>query len=79
MKTYKGKEYLPKNVDGKMIELTDAECEHIIAMNTEFENIKSAELQIQTHKKNANKKLLDLGLTQDEITALIGYSLPEEE
>ena len=29
--------------------------------------------------KSANDKLLALGLTQDEITALIGYSIPEEE
>ena len=78
--TYKGTDYLPKNVNGELVELTDAECQEII----DFENgerkayIERIE-QSKTDAKNGNKKLLDLGLTQAEATALTGYTPPEEE
>ena len=77
--TYKGVDYLPKNVNGELVELTDAECQEII----DFENgerkayIERVE-QAKTDAKNGNKKLLDLGLTQAEATALTGYTPPEE-
>ena len=41
-----------------------------------LEDIKKADLD---NKISGNKKLLDLGLTQAEATALTGYKPPEEE
>jgi hypothetical protein len=37
------------------------------------------EEQIKADRLNGNQKLLDLGLTQAEATALTGYTPPEEE
>jgi hypothetical protein len=34
--------------------------------------------QKATDSKNANDKLIGLGLTQDEVTAITGYKPPEE-
>ena len=34
--------------------------------------------QKATDAKNANDKLIGLGLTQDEVTAITGYKPPEE-
>ncbi len=42
----------------------------------ELETAKQAET---TNKANGNQKLLDLGLTQAEATALTGYTPPVEE
>ena len=39
---------------------------------------KEKETLKETDAKNGNKKLLDLGLTQDEVTAMTGYKPPEE-
>ena len=41
--------------------------------------IKAAAAQKETDAANGNKKLLDLGLTQAEATALTGYKPPEDE
>ena len=38
MKTYKGVEYAPKNIDGVMIELTDVECEAQLQKTTTWNN-----------------------------------------
>jgi len=35
--------------------------------------------QIEADKASGNQKLLDLGLTQAEVTALTGYTPPSEE
>lgn len=55
MKTYKGVEYAPKNVDGVMIELTDAECEaqlqKTIAWNNNSVNRKLAEIKAIRNEK----------------------------
>ena len=44
------------------------------------QTVKRKEIQTQkaTDAKNGNKKLLDLGLTQAEATAITGYTPPEE-
>lgn len=44
-------------------------------LETAYTNEKNA---IATDKANGNQKLLDLGLTQAEATALTGYSPPTE-
>lgn len=47
---------------------------------TELQTAKdNAETQKATDKANGNQKLLDLGLTQAEATALTGYTPPVEE
>ena len=48
----------------------------IAELDTADETAKQAEA---TDKANGNQKLLDLGLTQAEATALTGYTPPEEE
>ena len=45
----------------------------------ETEQRKKDEIQFELDQKTGNKKLLDLGLTQAEATALTGYTPPEEE
>ena len=44
------------------------------AVNTKTTELENAEVN---HKASGNQKLLDLGLTQEEATALTGYK-PEE-
>ena len=49
---------------------TEQECiDGLAALQTEYDN---AQTKKATDKANANKKLKDLGLTDDEIKALIG-------
>ena len=45
------------------------------AVNTKTTELENAEVN---HKANGNQKLLDLGLTQAEATALTGYTPPAE-
>ena len=46
------------------------------AVNTKATELENAEVN---HKANGNQKLLDLGLTQAEATALTGYTPPSED
>jgi hypothetical protein len=50
-------------------EITQAEQDIIIG-----NNVKDEEQAKATNKANGNQKLLDLGLTQAEATALTGYT-----
>jgi len=45
------------------------------AVNTKATELKNVEVN---HKANGNQKLLDLGLSQAEATALTGYTPPVE-
>jgi hypothetical protein len=72
-----------KIINGNRLEMTTDE---ISKLNTDRENVtaemkvyKDAEIKKISDKKTGNKKLLDLGLTQDEATALTGYAPPVEE
>tara|TARA_R100000479_G_C6266360_1_gene157855 strand:- start:232 stop:465 length:234 start_codon:yes stop_codon:yes gene_type:complete len=69
----------PENPDGVLVDLTKEE----IDANKEFlenETQKQNNLnQKEIDAKNGNQKLLDMGLTQAEATALTGYKPPEEE
>ena len=65
-----------KLLDGKRIKLTDEEEKLLEADAKEFAKINDAhkkiEEQTKKHKESATTKLKNLGLTDDEITALIG-------
>ena len=47
----------------------------ILAVNTKATELENAEID---NKASGNQKLLDLGLTQAEATALTGYTPPAE-
>ena len=59
--------------DNKSFNFTFADVE---TKANELENEKQADA---TNKANGNQKLLDLGLTQAEATALTGYTPPSED
>lgn len=54
--TYKGVDYSPKNINGELIELTDAECEVLLQQTTEWNN-GSANRKIAEIRKIRNQKL----------------------
>jgi len=59
---------------------TEISVADIQAKITEMETAEAnAETQKATDKANGNQKLLDLGLTQAEATALTGYTPPVAE
>ena len=70
--------------------LRDMTAEEVNAFNTQKEidianetakkqAIETAKQADATNKANGNQKLLDLGLTQAEATALTGYTPPSED
>ncbi len=73
----------PDNPNGIIEDLTAeevSELETIKANNEAEETAKAnAETQKATDQANGNQKLLDLGLTQAEATALTGYTPPVAE
>ena len=72
-----------KIVNGKTIEMTAEEVSALekdrANVNAEIKVLKDAAVKKVADQKTGNKKLLDLGLTQDEATALTGYAPPVEE
>ena len=61
------------------LDTTPISEEDIQAKITELNTAEAnAETQKATDKANGNQKLLDLGLTQAEATALTGYTPPSE-
>jgi hypothetical protein len=74
---------MKKLVNGELIDMT---AEEIAERNADYEKSKEKDAQIladkqakETAKVSGNQKLLDLGLTQAEATALTGYTPPVEE
>ena len=72
-----------ENPQGVEVEMT---AEEILALEAkqnasaqEDQAIETAKQADATNKANGNQKLLDLGLTQAEATALTGYTPPVEE
>ena len=69
-----------KQVNGIKIELTAEEITALetaqttaqTEMNTEKQELKDAEANAVTKKASGKQKLLDLGLTEEEVKALIG-------
>ena len=73
----------PENPNGLEVELTADEVSQVQAQDVKVAEKDETELaeknQNETDKVNGNQKLLDLGLTQAEATALTGYAPPIEE
>ena len=68
------------------IQEVDLTAEEIAQRETDIANAEAEKQAIETakqadatNKANGNQKLLDLGLTQAEATALTGYTPPVEE
>ena len=63
--------------NGVEVPLTEEQVNNVNAITTEIENQKIAEAEELAQKKtdaqSGNQKLLDLGLTQAEATALTGF------
>ena len=72
--------YNPENPNGLEVELTAEEIsqrETDIAKSKEEEiAFENARTEKETAQASGNQKLLDLGLTQAEATALTGYTPP---
>jgi len=73
----------PENPNGVLVDMT---AEEIAERQTEEANWETKKQELETakqadatNKANGNQKLLDLGLTQAEATALTGYTPPVEE
>ena len=75
--------YNPENPNGLEVELTAEEIsqrETDIAKSKEEEiAFENARTEKETAQASGNQKLLDLGLTQAEATALTGYTPPVAE
>ena len=73
---------MKKLVNGEVIEITAEEIAERETFVANEEAKKTAEDNVKTAKATAqasgNQKLLDLGLTQAEATALTGYTPPTE-
>ena len=67
-----------QEVDLTAEEITKAETDAQNAL-AEKQAIETARQAEETNKANGNQKLLDLGLTQAEATALTGYTPPVAE
>ena len=68
------------NTDGSDMETNPITWSNVEAENTLLETAKAEKEQADaTNKANGNQKLLDLGLTQAEATALTGYTPPVAE
>ena len=74
---------MKKIVNGVLMDMTDTEISELEAdrtkVNAELKVILDAEEKKVADQKSGNKQLLDLGLTQDEATALTGYAPPVEK
>ena len=73
----------PENPNGILVDLTAEEIAQrdidIAKEQTERQAEETAKQADATNKANGNQKLLDLGLTQAEATALTGYTPPVAE
>ena len=72
-----------ENPNGVLVDLTAEEIaqKEIDDVNLEAkqQELKTAEINKENAKASGNQKLLDLGLTQAEATALTGYTPPVAE
>tara|TARA_B100000519_G_scaffold201583_1_gene217544 strand:+ start:6010 stop:6234 length:225 start_codon:yes stop_codon:yes gene_type:complete len=72
-----------RNNNGKQIKMTDAEISALEEDNKkideDYAKVREARADEIKNQISGNQKLLDLGLTQAEATALTGYKPPEEE
>ena len=75
--------FSPNTPDGEVRDMTAEEQaqydKDAKVMEEEVEAFKNAETKKKADAKTGNDKLLALGLTQDEVTAMTGYKLPIED
>ena len=64
--------FTPKNPNGKIIDLTDAEKTQRDLDAEQSISLKQEKTNAATKKASGKQKLLDLGLTEEEVKALIG-------
>ena len=70
---------LDRHVVRDMTEEEIASAEAELAKSVEEQNAKDvAKAQKATDAKAGNDKLIELGLTQDQVTAMTGYTPPAE-
>ncbi len=71
-----------RNNNGKQIKMTEAEIaafeKDLKIINEDFVKVQQEREEELKNQISGNQKLLDLGLTQAEATALTGYKPPEE-
>ena len=74
--------FSPNTPDGEVRDMTAEEQaqydKDAKVMEEEVKALKDAETKKKDNAKKGNDKLLALGLTQDEVTAMTGYKLPIE-
>ena len=74
---------MKKYVDGNLVDMTPEEIserETFISIAKQKHIQRNTEVQAKEDAQvSGNQKLLDLGLTQAEATALTGYTPPSEE
>ena len=64
--------FTPKNPNGKIVDLTDAEKTQRDLDAEQSISLKQEQTNAETKKASGKQKLLDLGLTEEEVKALIG-------
>nr|BAR18324.1 hypothetical protein [uncultured Mediterranean phage uvMED] len=64
--------FTPKNPNGKIVDLTDAEKTQRDLDAEQSISLKQEKTNAATKKASGKQKLLDLGLTEEEVKALIG-------
>ena len=64
--------FTPKNPNGKIVDLTDAEKTQRDLDAEQSISLKQEQTNAETKKASGKQKLLDLGLTEAEVKALIG-------
>jgi hypothetical protein len=74
---------MKKLYNGEIMDMSSEEetehNQHLAELQTKYNDEATAKTQKATDQANGNQKLLDLGLTQAEATALTGYTPPVEE
>lgn len=68
-----------ENPGGILVDMTTEELAIREQDSIKAETQKTIEAQKEANAKSGNQKFLDMGLTQEEATALTGYKPPEEE
>jgi hypothetical protein len=72
-----------QNINGKIVDLTAEEISYkeqlVTKVANEIQAKETAKQAKETAQASGNQKLLDLGLTQAEATALTGYTPPSED
>jgi hypothetical protein len=73
----------PENPNGVLVDLSAEEIAQVQSDTTAYETLKQAEATAKAQKEAdalaGNNKLLELGLTQAQVTAMTGYTPPVSE